>query len=69
MFTRMYKRYQNYSISGNVEIPRETLEEAMKVNPKMSVMAEIVIADCMIEGDDIKSGIEMYKKVQKICKL
>lgn len=63
------KRYQSYSISGQVEIPRETLEEAMKVNPKMITMGGIVIGDCTIEDDDIKNGIEIYKKVQKIWKL
>lgn len=61
------KRYQDYSISGQVEIPKETLEEAMKVNSKMLAMAGIVIADCTIEEKDIKNGIEIYKKLQKIC--
>ena len=41
----------------------------MKVNPKMITMGGIVIGDCTIEDDDIKNGIEIYKKVQKIWKL
>lgn len=57
--------YNNYLAAGHGNVPEETLDEMKRINPKILCMVQAVISNCRIEIEDIKEGIEIYKRIEK----
>lgn len=63
---RSEERYVDCLQSGQINIPKETLEEIKRNSPKIDGVAEIAIVVCTVEKNEIEQGVELYNKLKKV---
>ena len=64
---RSEKRYVDCLQSGQINIPKETLEEIKRNAPKkIDGAAEITLSVCTVEKEEIEQGVELYNKLKKV---
>ena len=60
------ENYTNSLETGQIEVPEDVFEIDRKKNPKLRGEGMLAVSNAIIDKDTLKSGIEMYKKIQEI---